>query len=221
MVFHVGLSKTGSSFLQNCVFPEIDVNLIKQFKLHSSIDGKYDITLVSDETLSNDCLWFNCAPRNVVAKRIHDLFPRASIIIVTRDKDDFARSMWREYVEWGGDKSYQAWRNDMKQCNPDVFSFGKYVDLLNYLFERVLVLEFSTLKDDVEYFISEICDFIGVPIPDYENRIVNKSLDKKAAKRWQRFNRFFSSHWSKGRLPMYSNPLYWMRQMRKRLGVQL
>ena len=219
IVFHLGLPKTGTTWLQKNVFPNMDVNLVKFPKLSTNLNGPKDITLVSDEHLSVDCMWPKNATRDIVAKRIKELYPNAYIIFVVRDKDKIAFSMWREYVECGGDKSFDDWTYDLKKCNPKVFDFKQYTTLLKTLFDNVLVLQFNYLKENPDDFVKTICDFIEVPIPHYEKKVVNTSIDGKSAFRWYKFNTHFRSRFKKTGLPKYSNPLFWMFILRQKLRL--
>ena len=109
IIIHVGLHKTGTSFLQAEIFPRIkNVNYIGMLKYGTKIyDDKLNI--ISDEELSvNPHLppchsdYFDSGQRYVIAERLHSIFPDAKIILGIRNKDSWLRSVYSQYVKGGG-----------------------------------------------------------------------------------------------------------------------
>jgi len=212
-VIHVGLSKTGTTFLQNFVFPRLNVNFVNGFSIFDKLD-KDKLNLISDETFSNDCLLNNCDNRLIVADRLHSLFPNAKVMIVLRERKTFINSMYSEYIKFGGIKSKKQWIDDCENVNPDAFNFKKYVDHLEKLFKKgVLVLDFALLKEDYVKFVIKICKFIDVDIPKLDNKRVNVRLGEKTLQHWRIMNMLFKSSVSSGGLfPRFCSPLFWYKE---------
>ena len=109
IVIHVGLHKTGTSFLQAEIFPKIkNVNYIGMLRYGSKI-YEDKLNIISDEELSvNPHLppchgnYFDSGQRNVIAERLQSIFPNAKIILGIRNKDTWLRSVYSQYVKGGG-----------------------------------------------------------------------------------------------------------------------
>ena len=50
------------------------------------------------------------------------------------------------------------------------------------LFDDVLVLDYELLKKNPKAYVKKICDFMGVKMPPFKNKVVNKSLKNKQLK---------------------------------------
>lgn len=197
---HVGLHRTGTTFLQKHVFPKIEgikyydrynrFNLNHNFIL--SIDDDVDMPiLISDEGLSNYNYsdYEECSAYKI-ADRLHALFPSAKIIVVFRKKEEWIRSLYNFYIKIGGDKDFESWRNEIF-CRKDI-DFQEYENYLRNLFDNVLVLWYEKLKRNPRLFVQDICNFIGVPMPDFEIVKENPSFNERANKLLLAVNR---SYW--------------------------
>lgn len=221
VVFHLGLSKTGTTFFQKNVFPYLDgVEFFDNgcFNLCSNL-SKDKVNLVSDETFSNDYLWFNNASRFEVAERLFRLFPQARILLFTRELGSFKQSMYKEYVIWGGSLGFDKWESWCKLSNPSIFDFDKYIKYLRFLFDDVLVIDFKDLQQDSEEVVGRVCGFIGVDVPVFDKHHLNVGLDEKAIGRWRWWNSHFRNRFQPI-LPGYNrylNPLTYYRFIMRRL----
>ncbi len=171
MYFHIGLHKTGSTFLQRNVFPYIKgidnyfATNIGKFKFGNTYSGK---TLVSKENLSG--MPHKSNDINVRAQRMYRIkmyYPDANIIVMIREKD-WKESLYSTYVKGGGTLTYDEWENQI--FNYDYADFYYYIKALKANFNRVLVLSYEDFKIDNDYIIRKICDFMGVEFPHNYNR---------------------------------------------------
>jgi len=194
---HIGLHRTGSTFLQEKIFPHIPLvtfvrghNYICSFMINAEVptDGKI---VISYEGLSGHNYLDNGeASPFEMAERIKKLWPNAKIILVLREKGDWRRSLYRQYVNRLSKfmtepiLSEQEWIE--KVFRKRDFSFDDFVAYLNGLFEEVLVLHYENLRDHPYDFVREICDFIGVPSPTFTTGRINVGLSmrKIRAIRW-------------------------------------
>ena len=198
IIIHVGLHKTGTTFLQEEVFSRIKkVNYTGILRYDTKI-YKDKINIISDEDLSirphlpvNHKDYLNCNQRFVIAKRLHSIFPTAKIIIGIRNKDSWLRSVYSQYVKSGGIYNYD--RFICESFDHRFLDFDSYIDYLNDLFNEVLVYRFEDLKQNPFNFVKNICDFIGLDTPRFENRIWEKRWSKRQIKLGLFLNHFFNS----------------------------
>jgi len=176
IVLHLGLHKTGSTFLQRNVFPYIrDVNLVFVNPLTHKIKLKKGcVNLISREGLSGKPHFSRSDTRFSLADGLKKLFPIAKVLLVIRDKKTWCRSLYSQYIKSGGYKSYSRWYDMV--FNKDFLNFKKYVDYLRSLWDDVLVLDFELLKKSTRDFVKQIAVFIGVDHIDFVDRVVGKRL---------------------------------------------
>lgn len=176
--FHIGLHKTGTTFLQRNVFPYIkDIDYyckdFRPFKLGQKITKK---TLVSDENLSgvpysdrNDSRLFNL-------NSIKKYYPDAKIIVFTR-KDGWIESLYSTYVKDGGTYTFDNWYFYIFN---KVFLLQKgYIEEIERMFDKVYVNTFENFKSKNYGTIKSLCDFMGVDVPDYKKDVVGKKLSPR------------------------------------------
>jgi len=121
---HIGLPKTGTTFLQNVVFPALEnITLITTpityynedfVKLKSADDSllnhetlkesiinqcKGENILISDEFLSGFPMHLCNINRSIIAKRLQYIFPDATIIIFLRGQKDILYSLHNQYIK--------------------------------------------------------------------------------------------------------------------------
>lgn len=126
---HIGLHKTGTTFLQEKVFPLFkDITyLTRPYTQHNfafnklqyaddSLYCKEDILhelekinsnrlLISDESFSGKPLNFSYINRSIIAKRLKEIFPDAKIMIFIRGQQELLFSHYSQYVSESGYKS--------------------------------------------------------------------------------------------------------------------
>jgi len=217
VILHLGLAKTGTSWMQKYLFPAMDLNYVKV--------GSYDIlpyqikekTLFSFEGLSgtphrND--------RYVLASRLHRMFPYAKVFVLFRDKESYIRSLYSTYLKGGGILEFDEFHGWLTN-HPYFMNWDLYKQYLIKLWGRshCRFYQYEHVFGDLNslFFFYDLSEFTGAAINmDYSKLIckrVNKSFDKRQQQIWLRVNRFFKSKWNKGGLlPRALNPcyLYWM-----------
>ncbi len=188
IVIHVGLHRTGSTFLQKEVFPKLqNVNYVYRYNMNSRnqlLAVKLDenkINLISEEGLTRHNFRDDNETSMIeISNRIYRVFPDARIILVLRDKKEWLNSLYKMNCRY----SFDSWFDNI--FNKDDLDFDGYVDHIRGLFSDVLVLDYGLLRDDPNVFVKQVCDFIGVNVPVFSNRILNKSLDLVVARRISR-----------------------------------
>jgi len=187
LVIHIGLPRTGTTFLQKNVFPNIEnvhflhrgvPSNIRNIVSYKVLEGK--VNLVSDElyTINNFSSTNEVGPF-VVADRIYKIFPDAKIILVIREKEDWKRSLYNQYLKSKPSYiSFEEWESDILFD----FDFKKYEIYLKKFFKEVLVLHYEDMKKEQKRFIKDLCNFIGCKVPEHTTGVINKSLSKRQLK---------------------------------------
>jgi hypothetical protein len=177
---HVGMHKTGTSFLQNEVFPNIP-NICYSGKVDLTTHVEENrINLFSDENLDGGSyrLFNSWHDRYHIANNLKKMFPDAGIIICLRDEKTWVVSAWKQYVLSYFGHSFVEY---FERTSRESLDFIRYATYLQHLFTNVLVLRYEDLQKDPERFVSSICDFMGVPHPAFVNRPVYQSLTNNQA----------------------------------------
>ena len=120
---HVGLHKTGSTYLQDAIWPQAseyslisrpytqhnhafnqmqyaDDTLYNKGLIKNEI-SKFDSNplLISDENFSGKPVYFSYLNRSLIAKRLYEIFPSAEIILFIRDQIDIMKSHYSSYIK--------------------------------------------------------------------------------------------------------------------------
>ena len=190
LIIHVGFPKTGTTFLQKNVFPNIkNVNFIRRPNFEIKIMPN-KVNIISDESLCRFPIDDNKVDGFTVAQYLKTLFPNAKIIVGIRDKKSYSISLYNQYVKEGYAYSYDRW---YKETNMDNFDFKPYINYLKNLFSDVYVYNFEDLKSDTMKLIKKLCVFIEVDVPEFNNKTVNPSLTEKQLILTRFFNKFFKN----------------------------
>jgi hypothetical protein len=217
----VGIMKSGTKFREYILYPAIkDINLYNfPFSKNNPIFYDYEnaekVVLV-DESLSG---WIYrpehdaIKERNYAVKNIKNFFPDANIIICTRDKKTLVNSAYKQYVFSGGINSFDTWYGRLDER---VFDFKDYINDLEDSFNRVLVLDFKLLKNDIQSFAKEMCNFMEVDVPYFENRRLNVSLSDRQTEIWRLLNHLWKTHENIRGIPVY----HYFRKLVELIGVK-
>lgn len=193
VIIHVGLHKTGTTFLQKEIFPKLKgVKFFDKKDINFNIDlSEEKINLISSEQLSGSP--HDLTPsvnKYKIADRLHGAFPEAGIIVVFRDKQDWVKSVYGQYIKSFGVEDFETWYNNI--FKKEELDFEKYKRCLTDLFKHVLVCQYEDLKTDPDGFVKKICDFIGTEVPNYKNREWNVRKPKNTNLR-RKINKVFKS----------------------------
>lgn len=204
LFIHLGMNRTGTTFLQTQVFPLLDkVNYVplylenrytrNPFLINVKPDEK---TLISNENFSvflkytfidQDHVYY--APSRVILQRLKQVFPDASIIFCVREQESWLRSVYNNLVKNGYPYDYIFFRKYVRFFDQKVF-----VDLLKKLFSNVLIYGFDEFKKNPQEIVEKICVFIGTNVPsNIDYNVVNNSNSMKDINRLLHFNKMFFS----------------------------
>jgi len=189
---HVGLHKTGTTFLQKEVFPKIkDIHYIFRVGIDTTID-RYKVNLLSDENLDGGSyrLFRRGYHRNAIALNLSKMFPSAKIIICIRDKEQWLKSAWKQYLVAYYGYSFEKYKELMDPVIPE---FDIYIAYLKTLFKDVYVCHFEDLQKDPKAFVKGICDFMEVETPEFSNKKYYQGITDGQAQFIQLFDSVFHS----------------------------
>ena len=192
VVIHIGLHKTGTTFLQNEVFPKIpDINYQTKVDLTTTVEPD-KINLFSDENLDGGSyrLFNTVQTRYSILENLHKLFPDAHIIICLRNKDKWLWSAYKQYILAYKSCSFDEYK---KRFDSSFLDYKEYLSRIHQLFDHVYVCYFGELKKNPQQFVRDMCDFIGVEPPAFENKIVYKSITDGQVKFLLMFDTIFRS----------------------------
>ncbi len=200
--FHVGLGKTGSTYLQYKVFPKFKnlhyiqrTNYAKSFDIiHKTNHKKYLVSNEFDRQFAYE------------TDRISKAFPHAKIIMVLRRNDSWLASQYRRWVKNGYPFTFEKFidlDNDQGEWKQRDAYFYPYIESVIKKFKRMpLVLLHDELLSNPTRFIQKIADFMGVEYNPEEIslRKVHTSYNKKQLLLRRKWNHTFA-----GTLPESKN----------------
>lgn len=156
MIIHVGFARCGSTFLQKNVFP-----LSKK-------------KIISNELFSGNPAYpvrFDTDFRDMMVKGLREKYGKNSnVILCIRNKDDWIKSLYNQYIRRGYFYSFDRWFNEI--FDKKFLFFDEYIDDLKDNFDDVYVFDLD------EFDLKKICDYIGVNVDDVKIEKVNKSINK-------------------------------------------
>lgn len=156
MIIHIGLFKTGTTFLQKEIFPKMEKKVY------------------SNEFLSG----YTIIEREFIIRGIYQLYGKnCKIIIGIRNPETYKKSMYNQMVK--GKKifyGYKYWEKNI--FDKRLVEYQKYIKLIKELFTDVHIYYFEDLKYRKKETIQKICEFCGCKIPNYKDKYYNKKLNK-------------------------------------------
>ena len=178
--FHVGLAKTGSTFLQNNFFPKLkNIKYISTHKYRRCIDiinnTNYDSYLISRE--------FD-RQLEVEVKKILNHFPETKIIIVFREHKKWISSQFKRFSKNGYHFKFEDFYNNANSGywkNEDMIYIDKINIIKKYSKYDPLVLNFDELKINPHSYLSKISEYTN---SNYKKsnislNVVHKSYSEK------------------------------------------
>ena len=178
--FHVGLAKTGSTFLQNNFFPKLkNIKYINTHKYRRCIDiinnTNYDSYLISRE--------FDRQLEGEV-KKILNHFPETKIIIVFREHKKWISSQFKRFSKNGYHFKFEDFYNN---TNSGYWKneYMIYIDKINiikkYSKYDPLVLNFDELKINPHSYLSKISEYTNSNYSksNISLNVVHKSYSEK------------------------------------------
>lgn len=175
--FHVGLGKTGTTYLQYNFFPKMrDICYIQRTrysKSHKIINRrkcyKYLVSREFDRQFDRE------------VKKFAEKFPDAKPIIVLRRQDSWIASQYRRFIKNGRQYSFTEFidvENNNGVWDRDELLFHRRIKFLEEQFKTIpLVLLHDDLKKDPWRFFDSICEYTGAR---YERKHISLNPSHKS-----------------------------------------
>ncbi len=190
LFLHIGMHKTGTTYLQNVVFPQIpgvyfvkNNTKYKDFFLNYQYQNKI---LVSYEGMSgqpDDGNWFENFHDNL--SKLKDLFPNAGVIMGVREHKSLLKSIYNQHLHAGGTKSFEEYiysNNERKYIfDYNDLSFQERIKLIQKYFDNLYIFTFTDFKENFYGCLEGFENFLGLPNgeiidKEFENQQANKSV---------------------------------------------
>lgn len=192
---HIGYFKTGTTWMQKVFFPSVQniafvhsanaildecLTSVRPFdfsaelareKILKHFNGKEDeIFVLSRERLSGH-------PKagghdsKVIADRLRETFPEASIIIFIREQVEAIESAYKQYVKRGGTCGFKRWIFNRRKTVPsfslDYFRYEKLIGYYKLIFgnQRVYVYCYEDLRKNPKGLVDKLCRDLGFQRP--------------------------------------------------------
>lgn len=193
VTFHIGLGKTGSTYLQHEFFPKLKgVEYIPSRKYHkvfeileSKPEGNYFVSREFDQQLERECL------------KIAEHYPDANIIMVLRPPAGWIASQYRRFAKNGIHETFGEFfdiENDQGRWKQKELYFSHHIAFLEKTFsKKPLVLFHEDLKKDPHAFMKKMADFAGATYnkADISLAPVHKSHSEKRLKMMRKYGHRF------------------------------
>lgn len=184
LVVHIGLHKTGTTFLQEQIFPNIEsYQLIRGWNSIREMVSVYDKSktfLISDEGLSGDFIngsYKNSYFNNI--SMIRELFVNPKIIVGFRRHDQFILSLYKQYLHQGGHENFENFFDLNNNCliSPSEIYYTPRIEKLEEIFGEVFVYTQETLSNRQPEFIKALSEFLQIEETEISKEINSKKVN--------------------------------------------
>jgi len=170
---HIGLPRTGTSFLQNEVFKKLPIHYKHDMLTVDEFGLRDGINLLSHEDLCGKIYLPTKLDRLGFFSYYSKYKPK--IIMGIREQESLHKSMYNILLWLGYSKSFQ----DAKKHLEYKYNVDEIVNQVHTYFDDVFIYHFDDFKKNNEKVVSDICDFLNVDIPNVNFHVVNKRWNKR------------------------------------------
>ena len=191
--FHLGLKKTGSTYLQQKIFPKLKGIKYYGKKGFKNYKGKLIAYNHENYLFSHE---FDSSLERILKEISKDL-PQARIILVLRRQDSWVASKYKYHIKKHGYLNFEEFfdlASNTGLWKKEEFYFRKKIEWIEKYFEnKPLILIYDDLKTNPDRFITQITDFLDTQIVENtkDNKVINKALSNKQLKVLKKFNKFY------------------------------
>lgn len=172
VIIHIGLVKTGSTYLQKFIFPHLSETMfidghdkfVPQWQ--EQIPGNNKHILISDENFSGKpwrkkYYYSKADPikkyhpqileENV--KLLKQCFPKAKVVVFFRRHGDLVISMYRQFIKNRGTLSLKEFYGSNKVIRPSWLHYQRKIQVLRNHFDTVYCLDYGDFQKKGDQFI--------------------------------------------------------------------
>lgn len=201
-IVHIGMHKTGTTFLQKEVFPKCTNfhhlhNKSLRSIYHPSKGGSKQHLLVSDELLSGNPYDENTFDDfKLKMDIIRDMFGDPKILVAFRKHGSYVTSIYNQYLQQGNNMDMPDFFN-LKNTGLLKIEDVTYVDRINYLkelFSDVTIYTYDDFKSAPQSITEQICTRLGLTIEGavnygiQHNQSISSAIQHKTIRRLNRLN---------------------------------
>jgi len=207
LYIHLGLPKTGTTYLQRTVFSQLPEVLFLEKAVNVSIwdllaSSENKILISSEHLLANPFKvyeqgWLSTFKSNL--ERLHQLFPNTNYILTLRKHSSLFLSYYKEHISKGGRVNYPDLdvffniENNKGHIKWEDLYFSEIIESVVSKGNRLLILFQEDLKENSEEVFQQLLSFMKLPhktFNDNKNRVVNVGVYKKQSHWLIRMNKF-------------------------------
>jgi len=220
LFLHVGLHKTGTSFLQQRIFPR----LTNTQYVHGRTTVREALTakgpaqsniLLSSEAWSGNPYsgrWIDQFERNM--QFIKEIFPDAYILIGFRNHKGLLLSLYKQYLHEGGTKKLSAFfdeKQDTGILKKRDMLFRVRLEILERLFKnKVFIYWYEEIRSRLDDFLLDLCEVLGtelLPADSVSNTHINMGVRYYPGIILRSLN-IVDTYLRKARMPSLNNPFF-------------
>lgn len=204
--FHIGLHKTGTTYLQKKYFPKLPIKYIKGskpfFNVINFIAEHNEKILISEENLSGQLFSGKKNQQFInTISSIKSAYPNAKIIIGFRKHSDFIISAYKQALQQGETFSFVDFYNDKDTgfLKKRDINFKQQIDFIKERFNDVFVYTIEDVKN-IDAFNRSFSKFLNIEVPllKIDKGTVNKSIKSNfqvnALLKLNQFDAFFKKN---------------------------
>lgn len=217
LAVHIGYYKTGTTFLQNVIFPSMDLSyhnidtsteILKDVIFTDDLDYHKDyvisalenavkpnaVNLFSFESLVGPMFMYPGINRSNIANRLYELGFR-KVIITLRSQYNLIDSFYRQYIQVGGVLKFRKYL-ESDFFNDQFFLFAGFVQHYQNIFgkENIKIVLQEDLKSHKEKEVNELCSFLGSSIISEEKGFSNISMSNGSISLLRIVNHFTANY---------------------------
>ncbi|NNT72553.1 hypothetical protein HKT18_10025 [Flavobacterium sp. IMCC34852] len=197
---HIGLHKTGTTYLQYNIFPSLkdfhyvqlppwriltqanlSVQELEKYKseILQGWDGQKDL-IISNEFFSGAIEKFSKQQLICILDNLKQLFPQAKIIIVLRSPKGYFNSLYNFRVVSRGfcTKSMSDYYAQNKQYFLEKFDYDFLLKAVSDRFSKTSAIKYEEIQDNNQY-VAFICKALAIPLFEVSNDVKENTSSKK------------------------------------------
>jgi len=187
ILIHIGMHKTGTSFLQKEVFPNVENALYSRNKSLRDYyhRGNGEAIVISDEILSGNPFTKNTMQDfRWKINILKSMFSEATILVCFREPVDYILSLYKQFLHEGGTVTFDEFFNldNTGILRNEDINYKERIEILNQNFDDVVMYDFSLFKQNPQHVFDQVGKRMNLKfVVPLRKKGVNVGISKK----WQ------------------------------------
>lgn len=186
LFIHVGIHKTGSTFLQRKIFPFWpDISYLNAWgDLYSIVNQSTgDKILMSNEMFTglpwspSGITWRT--EREQCLDTLSKIFPEAKIILFIREHSQLIISFYRQYLHEGGTEKISDFFSFEKETilKPNDLLQRNIINFIDSRFNERIIINYDSFLTSKGQFFTQLSNFMNTSIPNFNDSDLNEKLN--------------------------------------------